>query len=123
MARRKDDDMAVVLDAIETGSKQRVKAAVSKEKAEERQNEGKTQGVKGAGGERFNITFTPKNFLFVSTMASATGQTIPQFVNQVLDVYQEDYPGTLERAQEFIRARSESFDPRLLRDPKIDTEA
>ena len=60
---------------------------VQKEQSDfiERQETLKTQGKKGAKAQRFNMAFTPSNLDFIRTMSKLKGQTMTQFVNEIID--------------------------------------
>lgn len=48
------------------------------------QEEQRTQGKKGAKMQRINMAFTPSNLQFIRTMSKAKGQTMTQFVNEII---------------------------------------
>lgn len=50
----------------------------------EAQEELKTQGKKGARAQRINMAFTPSNLQFIRTMSKAKGQSMTQFVNDLI---------------------------------------
>ena len=50
-----------------------------------RQESLNTQGKKGAKAQRFNMAFTPSNLKFIRIMSKLKGQTMTQFVNEVID--------------------------------------
>ena len=51
----------------------------------ERQESLRTQGKKGAKAQRFNMAFTPSNLDFIRILAKLKGQTMTQFVNEIID--------------------------------------
>lgn len=123
MAKKEDFAAAGnrVKSQMTAGTARNGQTTATPEERAARQKTGRTQGRKGAGSEhRVNTTLSDQNYLFVSVMAKATGQSMASFINQILDVYQEDYPGTLERAQAFIDAINTGFGRHTLRDPEGD---
>lgn len=58
--------------------------ALNAQEVKEAQEELKTQGKKGAKAQRINMAFTPSNLQFIRTMSKAKGQTMTQFVNDLI---------------------------------------
>lgn len=44
----------------------------------------KTQGRKGTGAKRINLAFTDTNYNYVNTMARVRGETLTEFINQII---------------------------------------
>ena len=51
---------------------------------------------------RVNLAIPPESYEFVKVMARATGQTITEFINYVLEAYQKEHPEFMEQAKGFI---------------------
>lgn len=82
----------------------------SKEEAETRAEEGKTQGRKGCKAQRINMAFTPSNYEFIQIMAKASGNTMTKFCNLIIKAYQAEHPEFMERAKAFLEViNSASF--------------
>lgn len=64
---------------------------ITTEELQERQEEMRTRGRKGAKAIRINMAFTPSNHEFIKTMATVTGQTMTEYVNFVIDSFRKDY--------------------------------
>ena len=74
----------------------------SPEEVEERKESLKTQGRKGAKALRINMAFTPSNHQFIKVMARASGKTMTEFTNLVIEAYQREHPEIMEQAQAFL---------------------
>lgn len=61
-----------------------------------------TQGKRGAKAQRINMAFTPSNIDFIRIMAKLKGQTMTQFVNEILDRERENAGETYQKAKELI---------------------
>lgn len=68
----------------------------------ERQKALATQGKRGAKAQRINMAFTPSNIDFIRIMAKLKGQTMTQFVNEILDRERENAGETYQKAKELI---------------------
>lgn len=60
------------------------------------------QGKKGTMSKRINMAFTDENYEYIKIMASATGQTMTSFVNQVLEAYNDQHPDYMIQALNLI---------------------
>ena len=67
----------------------------------ERQEALKTQGKKGAKAQRFNMAFTPSNLDFIRIMSKINGQTMTQFVNEIIDREREAQSETNQQVKSF----------------------
>ena len=68
----------------------------------QRRAEGRTQGRKGCKSKRINFAFTDENYAFIKVMARATGRTMTEFINFVLESYRNEHPELMAQAHEFI---------------------
>ena len=68
----------------------------------ERQEALKTQGKKGAKAQRFNMAFTPSNLDFIRIMSKINGQTMTQFVNEIIDREREAQSETYQQVKSFL---------------------
>lgn len=76
---------------------------VGPEEKEEREATGHTQGRKGCKAKRINMAFWSKNYKFVQVMSRATGMTMTDFVNTILDDYRSSNADAYRRAKNFLR--------------------
>ena len=92
-----------VYTAIEqaTGKKQQQTTA-SKEEQAERKAALKTQGRKGCTATRINMAFTPENHEFIKVMARASGRTMTEFTNLVIEAYRMEHPEIMAQARAFL---------------------
>lgn len=74
----------------------------SPEEAAERARALKTQGRKGCKAVRINMAFTPDNYEFIRVMARASGRTMTQFANLVIEAYRREHPEILAEAHNFL---------------------
>lgn len=86
----------------QANSKKGQQGTASPEEAHERAEALRTQGRKGCKAVRINCAFTPSNHQFIKVMARATGQTMTEFVNFVVDAYQREHPEIMEQAAAFL---------------------
>lgn len=68
----------------------------------ERQEALRTQGKKGAKAQRFNMAFTPSNLDFIRVVSKIKGQTMTQFVNEIIDREREAQSETYQKAKSLI---------------------
>lgn len=68
----------------------------------ERQENLRTQGKKGAKAQRFNMAFTPSNLDFIRIMSKINGQTMTQFVNEIIDREREAQSETYQQVKSFL---------------------
>lgn len=62
----------------------------------------KTQGRRGCRAIRINMAFTPENHEFITVMAKASGRSMTEFINLVLEAYRREHPEILAKAQAFL---------------------
>lgn len=74
----------------------------SPQEAEERKEALQTQGRKGVKAIRINMAFTPSNHEFIKVMAKATGRTMTEFTNVVIEAYRNEHPEFMEQARGFL---------------------
>ena len=92
-----------VYGAIEQAtSKKGQQGTASPQEVTERQEALQTQGRKGARAIRTNMAFTPSNHEFIKVMAKATGRTMTELTNQVIEAYRNEHPEFMEKAQGFL---------------------
>ena len=94
-----------VYGAIEqaTGTKGQQGKASPQEQAE-RASALKTQGRKGCKAPRINMAFTPENHEYVKIMARATGKSMTEFTNLVIERYRTEHPELIEKAKDLINS-------------------
>lgn len=74
---------------------------VTKEEAEARAAEMKTQGRTGCKASRINMAFTPDNMAFIQAGASLYQTTMTKFCNRVLAQYSKEHPEIMEKGNAF----------------------
>lgn len=65
------------------------------------------RNAKGLGGvkmPRMNMAFSPQNYDFIATLATARGQNYTEFVNHMVDLYREQYKDQYEQAKAFLNS-------------------
>lgn len=72
------------------------------QEVQERQEAQQTQGKKGAKMQRINMAFTPSNIDFIRVMAKIKGQTMTQFVNEILDNQRQEVGEVYEQAKKLV---------------------
>lgn len=108
MAKKKDfskiENSGIFRD-IEQGAAQRgQQGTASPEEAAERASKMKTQGRKGCHLIRISTAYTPENHTFIKVMSKVTGQTMNEFVNQVVESYRQDHIDLYNQAVNFIES-------------------
>lgn len=86
----------------QANSKKGQQGKASPEEAHDRAEALRTQGRKGCKLTRINMGFSPSNHQFIKVMAKATGQTMTEFTNFVIDAYQREHPEIMEQAAAFL---------------------
>lgn len=61
----------------------------------------RTSGRKGVKLPRINLAFTPANYEFIKTMAQVRGQSLIEFVNDMLEEIRIEHADIYEKAMEF----------------------
>lgn len=64
----------------------------------------RTQGRKGCKAPRINMAFSEENYLFIRTMARASGKTMTEFTNLIIASYQREHPELMDQAKAFLDA-------------------
>lgn len=72
------------------------------EEQRERMENLRTSGRKGCRAIRINMAFTPSNHEFIRVMAKATGRTMTEFCNLILEAYQNEHPEIMAQARVFL---------------------
>lgn len=106
MATKKDFSAistSKVYNAVEqaTGTKGQ-QGTASAEEAEARREALQTQGRKGVKAIRINMAFRPSTHEFLKVMSKATGRTMTEFCNLVIEAYMNEHPEMLEQARGFL---------------------
>ena len=83
-------------------SKKGQQGTASPQEAEERREALNTQGRKGVKAIRINMAFTPSNHEFIKVMSKATGRTMTELTNQVIEAYRNEHPEFMEKANSFL---------------------
>jgi len=86
---------------IATGTKGQQGEASPQEQAERKAGL-KTQGRKGCKALRINMAFTPDNHEFIAVMAKASGRSMTEFTNLVIEAYRREHPEILAQARSFL---------------------
>lgn len=68
----------------------------------ERAEKMRTMGRKGCKAVRINMAFTPSNYSFIRVMARATGRTMTEFTNVIIQAYRNEHPEFMEQAKHFL---------------------
>lgn len=82
---------------------------VSPDEREALQAEMRTQGVKGAGCNRLNVSLTDENIHVLTVLARVTGQSEARVVNRILKIWKEDNPDVVEKAEVFFAEARKQF--------------
>lgn len=61
-----------------------------------------TQGRKGCKAIRINMAFKPQVHQFIKVMSKATGKTMTEFTNVVIEAYMTEHPELMQQAQGFL---------------------
>lgn len=72
----------------------------TQEEIQQRQSSGRTQGRKGCGQHRINLAFTPESYDFIQIVSVVSGQTMTQFINQIIDKYRREHSDVYDRTKE-----------------------
>lgn len=71
------------------------------EEAEEALEALNTTGRKGLKAPRINLAFTPSNYAFIKIMAQVRGQTMTEFINNIMEEARENHADIYEQAIRF----------------------
>ena len=74
----------------------------SPQEAAARKEEMRTQGRKGVKAERINMAFSTGNYEFIKVMARATGKTMTEFTNLIIEAYRQEHPEIMDQARHFL---------------------
>jgi hypothetical protein len=61
-----------------------------------------TQGRKGCKATRINLAIKPSNHEFVKILASATGKSMTEIINTLIEAYRMEHPEMMEQARGFL---------------------
>ena len=65
---------------------------------------GQTAGRKGVKLPRINLAFTPKVYDFVKVTARATGLTMTEYINMIIEQFMAEHQETYQQAKAFLEA-------------------
>lgn len=97
-----EQETTAAQEAQEESETQKARKTYTTEETQEAQMQMKTQGRKGIKAQRINMAFAPDTYLYVKVMAAARGQTITDFVNEIVRQSMEANAENFEKAKEFI---------------------
>lgn len=93
---------AVAQEVLEEQPKQRkARKTYNATEAEELKETLNTTGRKGVKLPRINMAFTPANYEFLKIMAQVRGQTITEFLNDIIKEARTEHADIYEKAIEF----------------------
>lgn len=95
-----------VFEAIETATAKRgQQGTASPEEQAERAARRQTQGRKGCKlpGKRLNLLLTTENHDFVALMSRATGRTMTDYCNIIIEAYRNEHPEFMQAADSFLK--------------------
>ena len=79
----------------------------TEEEAEARKAIMQTRGRKGVHLPRINLAFSPENHEYIKTMALITGQTMTEFLNNIITEYRVQYDenyGEIAKMRDKVKA-------------------
>lgn len=97
-----EQEVTAAHEAQEEFETRKVRKTYTTEETQEAQRQMKTQGRKGVRAQRINMAFAPDTYLYIKVMAAARGQTITDFVNEIIRQSMEANAENFEKAKEFI---------------------
>ena len=104
----KNANQAAVLNAAVKATKRTgSQTPATEEEAEVRKALMQTRGRKGVHLPRINMAFTPENHEYIKTMALITGQTMTEFLNDIITEYRVQYDenyGEIAKMREKVNA-------------------
>lgn len=83
-------------------------ATVTEQEAAERAADLRTQGRKGCKAIRINMAFTPENHEFIKVCAKASGRTMTEYANFIIERFRKAHPEYMEGARAFIDQMTEA---------------
>ena len=92
----------VGLDTEQPADMRKERKTYTPEETQEAKKKMKTQGRKGVKAQRINMAFAPDTYLYIKVMSAARGQTITDFVNEIVRQSMEANAENYEKAKEFI---------------------
>lgn len=111
-----------VYENIETATAEhKHQGTASPQEQAQRKAEMRTQGRKGCKLARINLAFSPDNHEFIKVMARATGRSMTEFTNLVIDAYRAEHPEMLEQARAFLDTVNSGAYSKLL-EPESDSK-
>ena len=107
MARKKDfaeikTGRQVFTELERAAARPGQQGTASPQEAAERAEALRTQGRKGCKATRINCAFSPSNHEYIKIMARATGHTMTETVNAIIEKYRDEHPEHLAKAREFL---------------------
>ncbi len=92
---------AIAEPAPEPIPRQHRDQAPTQEIIDQAREQGRTQGRKGCKMHRFNMSFSPKAYQFISCMARVRGETMTSFVNHLVEKCADDNAEIYQQALKF----------------------
>ena len=93
-----------VYNALEQAtSRKGQQGTASPQEAQERAEDLRTQGRKGCKAIRINMAFSPANHRFIKVMAKASGRTMTELTNDIVEAYRTEHPEFMEKANEYLQ--------------------
>lgn len=94
-------------EAVKATKRTGSQTPATEEEAEARKALMQTRGRKGVHLPRINMAFTPENHEYIKTMAFITGQTMTEFLNDIITEYRAQYDenyGEIAKMREKVNA-------------------
>ena len=108
VTERVKETMNVAQDTADTADlneepvkKRKSRRTYSEEEREEYMASGETSGRKGLHLSRINMAFSSENYQFIRIMARVRGETLTDFVNDMVTKYREEHGELYRKAIEF----------------------
>lgn len=104
----KDFTEATVDPMYETFSnatkERKTRKTYTEEEAREALENGKTKGMKGVKAKRTAISLRPSNEEYLRIMAAVRGQSMTEFLNDIIEASRKEHHDIYEKAKEFRKA-------------------
>ena len=94
-------------EAVKATKRTGSQTPATEEEAEARKALMQTRGRKGVHLPRINMAFTPENHEYIKTMALITGQTMTEFLNNIIAEYRVQYDenyGEIAKMRDKVKA-------------------
>ena len=83
---------------------QEARKTYTEEEAQAFRAAGKTQGRKGVKAIRFNMSFTPEIYEYITVMARVRGESVTKFTHFVFEQSMKDNAELYEQAKQFTKS-------------------